>query len=271
MGPAVEARELTKKFKELTAVDRLNISVNCGEIFGLVGPDGAGKTTTLRMLSTAMEQTSGDAYVLGLNVKKDEEKIRDKIGYLPQKFSLYPDLTVEENIDFYADIYQVRKEERAARKAQLLEFTNLTPFTGRRGGQLSGGMQKKLGLACNLIHTPEILFLDEPTTGVDPISRREFWRILYRLTEVTIIVSTPYMDEAERCNRVGLIREGRLLICDTPAEIKKIEKAANLEEAFINIVEGDSKEPANKPARNAAQSVAGGLRGSLKKGENRDF
>jgi len=235
---AVEAVKLTKKFKDLAAVSELNLQIQRGEIFGLVGPDGAGKTTTLRLLSTAMEQTSGEVKVLGLDTLKDEEKIRDKIGYMPQRFSLYGDLTVDENIDFFADIYSVPKGEgRNARKEELLRFTNLSSFTGRKAQNLSGGMQKKLGLACNLIHTPEILFLDEPTTGVDPISRREFWRILYRLNEVTIIVTTPYMDEAERCNRIGLIREGKLLICDTPDEVKKKNRAKSLEEAFINIVE----------------------------------
>jgi len=235
---AVEAVKLTKKFKDLAAVSELNLQIQRGEIFGLVGPDGAGKTTTLRLLSTAMEQTSGEVKVLGLDTLKDEEKIRDKIGYMPQRFSLYGDLTVDENIDFFADIYSVPKGEgRRARKEELLRFTNLSPFTDRKAQNLSGGMQKKLGLACNLIHTPEVLFLDEPTTGVDPISRREFWRILYRLTEVTIVVTTPYMDEAERCNRIGLIREGKLLICDTPDEVKKKNRAKSLEEAFINIVE----------------------------------
>jgi ABC-2 type transport system ATP-binding protein len=234
---AVVTSKLTKKFKTLTAVSELNLQVRPGEIFGLVGPDGAGKTTTLRMLSTAMEQTAGEARVLGLDTRKQEEKIRDRIGYMPQKFSLYADLTVEENIDFYADIYQVPQKEREAKKIRLLEFTRLDPFRKRRGGQLSGGMQKKLGLACNLVHTPEILFLDEPTTGVDPISRREFWRILYGLAGVTILVTTPYMDEAERCNRVGLIREGKLLICDTPAEIKRKAESKTLEDAFVNIVE----------------------------------
>ena len=190
---AVEAVKLTKKFKDLAAVSELNLQIQQGEIFGLVGPDGAGKTTTLRLLSTAMEQTSGEAKVLGLDTRKDEEKIRDKIGYMPQRFSLYGDLTVNENIDFFADIYSVPKGEgRRARKEELLRFTNLSPFTDRKAQNLSGGMQKKLGLACNLIHTPEILFLDEPTTGVDPISRREFWRILYRLNDGTIIVTTPY-------------------------------------------------------------------------------
>ena len=234
---AVAAQGLTKKFKTLAAVADLDLTVKPGEIFGLVGPDGAGKTTTLRLLSTAMEQTSGEAQVLGFDVRRDEEKIRDRIGYMPQRFSLYGDLTVDENIEFFADIYGVPREARNKRKKELLEFTNLAPFTGRRGRNLSGGMQKKLALACNLIHTPEILMLDEPTTGVDPISRREFWRILYGLTGVTIIVTTPYMDEAERCNRVALLREGKMLLCDTPAEIKLQAKAKTMEEAFIHIVE----------------------------------
>ena len=238
MDFAIEATALTKKFKDLTAVSELNLKIPAGEIFGLVGPDGAGKTTTLRMLSTAMEQTSGEAKVLGFHNLTQEEKIRDRIGYMPQRFSLYGDLTVDENLDFFADLYQVPGEVRKKKRDELLAFTNLAPFAKRRGAQLSGGMQKKLALACNLIHTPEVLFLDEPTTGVDPLSRREFWRILYGLTGVTILVTTPYMDEAERCKRVGLIREGKLLICDTPAEVKHQVGAATLEEAFIKIVEG---------------------------------
>ncbi|OGC05966.1 hypothetical protein A2230_08615 [candidate division WOR-1 bacterium RIFOXYA2_FULL_36_21] len=239
---AIEAVNLTKKFKDFNAVSGLNLQIKRGEIFGFVGPDGAGKTTTLRMLSTAMEPTSGEASVLGLNVRTEEEKIRDKIGYMPQRFSLYGDLTVSENIDFFADIYKVEREYRRKRKAELLEFMSLAEFVKRKGRELSGGMQKKLALACNLIHTPKLLFLDEPTTGVDPISRREFWRILYGLENVTIVVSTPYMDEAERCNRVGLIREGRLLLCDVPSEIKKRANARTLEEAFINIIEASFKE-----------------------------
>ncbi|MBN2057895.1 MAG: ABC transporter ATP-binding protein [Candidatus Saganbacteria bacterium] len=238
MGSAVEAVELTKKFKDLVAVSGLSLSVRPAEIFGLVGPDGAGKTTTLRMLATAMVQTSGEARVMGLDTRHEEEKIRDLIGYMPQRFSLYGDLTVDENIEFYADIYSVPQEQRKQRKEQLLSSTSMAAFTARRARNLSGGMQKKLGLACNLIHTPKVLFLDEPTTGVDPISRREFWRILYSLTDLTIIVSTPYMDEAERCNRVALIREGHLLACDTPSAVKQQAQARTLEEAFINIIEG---------------------------------
>jgi ABC-2 type transport system ATP-binding protein len=240
MDFAIEASALTKKFKDLTAVSELNLKIPAGEIFGLVGPDGAGKTTTLRLLSTAMEQTSGEARVLGFNNLNEEEKIRDRIGYMPQRFSLYGDLTVDENLDFFADLYQVPGDVRKKKRDELLAFTNLAPFTKRKGAQLSGGMQKKLALACNLIHTPEVLFLDEPTTGVDPLSRREFWRILHGLSGVTILVTTPYMDEAERCDRVGLIREGKLLICDTPPEVKSKVGAASLEEAFIKIVEGQN-------------------------------
>jgi ABC-2 type transport system ATP-binding protein len=184
-----------------------------------------------------MLPTSGQALVLGLDVAKDEEQIRRRIGYMPQKFSLYSDLTVEENIDFFADLYEVPSSERDQVKKQALDFTKLEPFRNRPAGKLSGGMQKKLALATCLIHTPEILFLDEPTLGVDPLSRREFWRLLYKLTETAIVVSTPYMDEAERCNRIALIRDGNLLICDTPAEIKNRTKESTLESAFINLIE----------------------------------
>lgn len=239
---AVEAKKLTKKFGTLAAVNQLDLQVKPGEIFGLVGPDGAGKSTTMRLISTAMMPTAGDAYVLGLDVKTDEEKIRDRIGYMPQRFSLYGDLTVDENINFFANIYEVPKDELIQRKKELLEFTGMSKFTARNGRNLSGGMQKKLALACSLIHQPEVIMLDEPTLGVDPISRREFWRILYGLKNVTVIITTPYMDEAERCNRIALLREGKLLACDTPVEVKNKYKTATLEEAFIKAIEGDSKD-----------------------------
>jgi len=235
---AVEAKKLTKKFGENAAVNELDLQIKPGEIFGLVGPDGAGKSTTMRLLSTAMLPTSGDAFILGLDVKKEEEKIRDRIGYMPQRFALYGDLTVDENIKFFADIYGVPRKDMQTKKDELLRFTGMSQFTARRGRNLSGGMQKKLALACNLIHTPEIIMLDEPTLGVDPISRREFWRILYGLTNVTILVTTPYMDEAERCSRIAMIREGKLLDCDTPAAIKDKYGTKTLEEAFIKAVEG---------------------------------
>lgn len=233
----VIANKLSKQFKGTNAVSSLDLVIQKGEIFGLLGPDGAGKSTLMRMLSTVMLPTSGSAHVLGLDIKKDEEKIRRRIGYMPQKFSLYGDLTVDENIEFFADIYDVPKRDMDSVRQKALDFTKLEPFRSRYARQLSGGMQKKLALACVLIHTPEILFLDEPTLGVDPLSRREFWRLLYGLTNTTIIVSTPYMDEAERCSRIGLIREGSLLICDTPAEIKKRTNEPTLEKAFINLIE----------------------------------
>lgn len=237
MEDVIITRKLTKKFKGGTAVSSLDLSIRKGEIFGLLGPDGAGKSTLLRMLSTVMLPTEGDAFVLGLDVKKDEEKIRRRIGYMPQKFNLYGDLTVDENIEFFADIYDIKRSDLENVRQRTLEFTKLAPFRKRYARQLSGGMQKKLALACVLIHTPEILFLDEPTLGVDPLSRRDFWRLLYGLQDTTIVVSTPYMDEAERCNRIGLIREGSLLILDTPAQIKLRTKEPTLEKAFINLIE----------------------------------
>lgn len=234
---AIETKKLTKKFGSNTAVSELDLQIRPGEIFGLVGPDGAGKSTTMRLLSTAMTPTSGEAFVLEMSTKTQEETIRDRIGYMPQRFALYGDLTVDENINFFAEIYGVPKQEIGPKKKELLEFTGMAKFYDRRGRNLSGGMQKKLALACNLIHKPEIIMLDEPTLGVDPISRREFWRILYGLTDVTIIVTTPYMDEAERCNRIALIREGHLLNCDAPEAIKERYKTNSLEEAFVKAVE----------------------------------
>jgi len=233
----VIANKLTKKFKDVTAVASLELTVHKGEIFGLLGPDGAGKSTLMRMLSTVMLPTSGEAFVLGMNVAKDEEKIRRRIGYMPQKFNLYGDLTVDENIEFFADLYDVPKKDMESVKQKALDFTKLHSFRNRYARQLSGGMQKKLALATVLIHTPEILFLDEPTLGVDPLSRREFWRLLYGLKETTIIITTPYMDEAERCSRLGLIREGMLLICDSPEQIKLRTKEPTLEGAFINLIQ----------------------------------
>jgi len=234
---AIETKKLTKIFGSNTAVNSLDLQIRPGEIFGLVGPDGAGKSTTMRLISTAMTPTSGEAIVLGFDTKTQEEDIRDRIGYMPQRFALYGDLTVDENINFFAEIYGVPKSEIGPKKKELLEFTGMAKFGDRKGKNLSGGMQKKLALATNLIHKPEIIMLDEPTLGVDPISRREFWRILYGLSDVTIIVTTPYMDEAERCTRIALIREGHLLNCDTPDNIKHLYGTKSLEEAFIKAVE----------------------------------
>lgn len=219
---AIKAEALTKTFDGNIALDSLTLEIKKGELFGLVGPDGAGKTTTMRLLTAIMEPTSGDAWVAGHSVLKEGERIKEQIGYMSQKFGLYEDLTVMENIIFYADLYEVPQKERPERIERLLGFSNLTPFKERLAGKLSGGMKQKLGLACALIHTPEILFLDEPTNGVDPVSRRDFWRILYGLLKdgITIFVSTAYLDEAERCTRVGLMHRGKILIDDSPARIK---------------------------------------------------
>jgi len=218
----IETENLTRQFKKVTAVDGLNLAVARGEIFGLVGPDGAGKTTTIRMLCAIMDPTAGAATVAGFDTVRQSEEIKRRIGYMAQRFNLYGDLSVSENLDFFADVFQVRGRERQERKERLLQFARLTQFRRRRAAHLSGGMQKKLALACTLIHQPEVVFLDEPTTGVDPVSRREFWDILteLHLQGITIFVSTPYMDEAERCSRVGLIYRGRIIVCDEPKEIK---------------------------------------------------
>jgi len=228
---AIEVNNLTKSFDKLTAVDSLSFSVAQGEIFGLVGPDGAGKTTTMRLLTSIMDPTSGEAHIAGFQTVKEAEKVKEQIGYMSQRFGLYSDLTVAENIQFYADIYGVPRNGRSERTDKLLSFSNLAPFKNRLAGNLSGGMKQKLGLACALIHTPRILFLDEPTNGVDPVSRREFWRLLYQLVrdKVTIFVSTAYLDEAERCNRVALIHKGKLLALGTPGEIKKLMRGAVME------------------------------------------
>ena len=230
-GYIIETTNLTKRFKHVTAVDGLELRIRQGEIFGLLGPDGAGKTTTIRMLCAIMDPTEGSARVAGFDTVREPEEIKMRIGYMPQQFSLYGDLTVLENLVFFADIFGVGREEREERIARLLEFSRLSEFQGRRAAHLSGGMQKKLSLACTLIHQPQILFLDEPTTGVDPVSRREFWDILteLHLQGVTLFVSTPYMDEAERCSRVGLMFEGSLIVCDVPERIKELVEGELLE------------------------------------------
>jgi ABC-2 type transport system ATP-binding protein len=221
---AIKAEKLTKRFGALVAVDGVSFTVAKGELFGLIGPDGAGKTTTMRMLTAIMDPTEGDAWVMGCNTVREAESIKEQIGYMSQRFGLYPDLTVMENINFYADIYGVSKKGRQETIERLLAFSNLTPFKKRYAGKLSGGMKQKLGLACALVHTPTVLFLDEPTNGVDPVSRREFWRILYRLLGegVTIIVTTAYLDEADRCHRVGMIHKGKLMACDAPDDLRKL-------------------------------------------------
>ncbi|MGE5237538.1 MAG: ATP-binding cassette domain-containing protein [Chloroflexota bacterium] len=219
----IRTSSLAKQFGDTFAIAHLTLEIRRGDIFGLVGPDGAGKTTTMRLLTAIMEPTSGDAWVAGHSILSEGERIKEKIGYMSQRFGLYEDLTVIENILFYADLYEVPQKERPLRIERLLGFSNLTPFKTRLAGKLSGGMKQKLGLACALIHTPEVLFLDEPTNGVDPVSRRDFWKILYDLLKegVTIFVSTAYLDEAERCTRIGLMHRGNLLMTGEPAAVRE--------------------------------------------------
>lgn len=220
MEAIIKINDLKKIYGLVLAVDGVSYNVNRGEMFGLVGPDGAGKTTTIRMLVGLLIPESGSAEVLGYDLLKQKNLIKDEIGYLSQKFSLYGDLTVDENIEFFADIHGVKHFEE--RRNELLEFTRLTPFRDRHADKLSGGMKQKLALACTLIHKPKIIFLDEPTTGVDPVSRRDFWKILSNLLKegITIFMSTPYLDEAERCNRVALMDKGKIISCDTPKNVK---------------------------------------------------
>lgn len=224
MEYVITTDDLTKRFRNHNsppAIDSISLSIPRGVIFGLVGPDGAGKTTLLRMLSTVMLPTSGTAQVFGFDVCKNPESIRRQIGYMPQNFSLYSDLSVLENLNFFAEIQQVSAERKPARITEMLRFTRLQEFSGRKAATLSGGMKKKLALACALVHEPQVLFLDEPSTGVDPVSRRELWVILSEVVQsgVTIVVSTPYMDEAERCHQISFISQGKILTTGTPEEL----------------------------------------------------
>jgi ABC-2 type transport system ATP-binding protein len=230
-GAMIRTRDLRRDFGETVAVRDLNLEVKTGELFGLVGPDGAGKTTTLRMIAGILEPTAGEIWVNGISVVDDPETAKEHIAYMPQRFGLYQDLTVMENLIFYADLFQVPQKERPARIERLMEFSRLGPFTGRLAGALSGGMKQKLGLACALIHSPKVLLLDEPTNGVDPVSRRDFWRILYDLlgAGIAILVSTAYLDEADRTARVGLMHRGSIIQLGNPRELKGLVKGFMVE------------------------------------------
>lgn len=219
----VVAGQLTRQFGSLTAVDRLSLEISEGEIFALVGPDGAGKTTTLRLLCGLMAPTAGRAMVAGLDVAQQHDRVKDQIGYMAQRFGLYGDLTVEENMAFYGDLFGVVGAEREQLSLRLLRMTRMEPFRKRLASKLSGGMKQKLALMCTLLHKPRVLFLDEPTNGVDPVSRRDFWAILYQLVQdgLTVMVTTAYLDEAERAHRVGLMHKGRMIRCDTPAALRR--------------------------------------------------
>lgn len=229
MNGVINIRDLSKAFGGIVAVDRIRLEINQGEMFGLVGPDGSGKTTTMRMLCGVLAPSSGTATLLGFDILKQTDAVKERIGYLSQKFSLYGDLTVDENIEFFAEINGVYNFR--ARREELLEFTRLIRFRDRLAEKLSGGMKQKLALACTLIHTPDIIFLDEPTTGVDPVSRRDFWRILQSLLQrgITIVMSTPYLDEAERCTRVALMHNGRMMRVDTPGNLKSAMRGEVME------------------------------------------
>lgn len=221
-GTIIKIEHLTRSFGDLTAVNDLSLEIRQGEIFGLVGPDGAGKTTTLRLLCGLMAADQGLVHVAGFNVAKDIEAVKDRIGYMAQRFGLYGDLTVEENMLFYADLFGITGSECDQLMDKLLKMTRMAPFRRRQAQQLSGGMKQKLALMCTLLHHPRILFLDEPTNGVDPVSRRDFWAILYQLVKdgMTVLITTAYLDEAERCNRVGLMHRGRLVRCNEPQAMR---------------------------------------------------
>ncbi len=225
------------RFGSLEAVREVALSVERGTIFGLVGSDGAGKSTLLRIAATMLRPAAGTITIGGLDVVSQKAEVKALIGYMPQRFGLYQDLTVEENIDFFMDIFGIAGPERKARKALYLGFSNLLPFTERQAGNLSGGMKQKLGLACVLVHEPKLLILDEPTNGVDPVSRQEFWEILGKMRGqgMTILVSTAYLDEGERCDRLGLMHRAALLATASPAEIRA--GFENLEEAIIHRIQ----------------------------------
>lgn len=237
--PIIITQDLTREFKSNRAVDRLDLTIQPGELFGIVGPDGAGKTTIMRLLAGLLDISDGSAQVAGFDLKKKPESVKPKVGYMAQEFSLYAELSVIENLTFFAELYNLKASQIRERRDNLLEFAGLLDFKQRRAEKLSGGMQKKLSLACTLIHKPPILLLDEPTTGVDPISRREFWNILtdLHLQGTTILISTPYMDEADRCTRVGLMYQGRLIKCAPPQEIR-----TSIEGELIELIPSDWKQ-----------------------------
>jgi len=236
MSNTIKIDKLHKEYGNIKAVNGINLEVNEGEMFGLVGPDGAGKTTTIRILCGLIKADTGSIEVLGSDLKQNKKEIQNQIGYLSQKFSLYGDLSVDENIEFFADIHNVKNFE--SRRDELLEFTRLIHFRDRLAEKLSGGMKQKLALACCLIHKPKILFLDEPTTGVDPVSRRDFWKILSDLQKerITIFMTTPYLDEAERCNSVALMNKGEIIAVNTPQHIK-----ASIQKQVIEIITDNIK------------------------------
>jgi len=243
--PMVEVKNVSVRFNLVEAVKAVSFNVDSGNIFGLVGSDGAGKSTLLRLIATMIKPSQGEIYINGLNVLTDRRKIKNIIGYMPQRFGLYQDLTVEENINFFMDIFAVSRAERKKRKDKYLGFSNLLPFVDRLAGNLSGGMKQKLGLACVLAHEPKVLILDEPTNGVDPVSRREFWEILDNMKQegMTILVSTAYLDEGEKCDQVALMHRSIILESTTPEAMR--DDFGSLEEAIIARIKEVDKELAH--------------------------
>jgi len=270
-GPAVSLVDLTRTFGGRAAVDRLTLDVGAGELFGIVGPDGAGKTTTLRMLAGVLPASSGEARVAGVDVRADPEAVKPRIAYMAQRFGLYEDLTVRENLDFYADLYRVPRGERAARLDRLYAFSRLGDFEDRLAGKLSGGMKQKLSLSCCLVHDPQVLLLDEPTFGVDPISRRELWLILHEMVArgVTLVVTTSYLDEAERCDRVALMDEGRVLALDRPARLQE-----SLEGRMLSVRSDDPRRARDvlrgAPSVRSASLFGGSVHALLEDGAERE-
>jgi ABC-2 type transport system ATP-binding protein len=244
--PAVVIEDLVKRFGKFTAVDHVSLSVSKGEIFGFLGPNGAGKSTTIRMLCGLLTPTSGRASVAGFDVASQPEKIRENIGYMSQKFSLYDDLTVEENIEFFSGIYGVAKDKREQRKEYVLDMAGIRERRDSLTGLLAGGWKQRLALGCAILHEPPILFLDEPTSGVDPIARRSFWDLIYTLSEAgnTVFVSTHYMEEAEYCHRLALMYKGRVIALGTPEELKKEANQPSMEEVFIHVIEEEDRKAA---------------------------
>ena len=234
MSVAIEAAGITKRYGKTEALETVSLAVQRGEMFGLIGSDGAGKTTMIRLMCGLLTPDAGTMRVLGRDPVREHRAVTERVGYLSQRFSLYGDLSIDENIAFFAEIHGVR--DYRSRRDQLLEMTQLTPFRTRLADRLSGGMKQKLALACTLVHEPELILLDEPTTGVDPVSRREFWKLLSEFLErgITMLMSTPYLDEAERCSRVALLHEGHLLACDEPGRLKDaMPGASSLEDVVI--------------------------------------
>jgi ABC-2 type transport system ATP-binding protein len=241
---AVEVQNLSKRFGSFSAVDRISFQVKRGEIFGFLGPNGAGKSTTIRILCGLLAPTEGKASVDGLDVATQPEAIRKRIGYMSQKFSLYDDLSVEENIDFFSGVYRVPRETRTERKAYILEMAGLQEQSKTMTRLLSGGWKQRLALGCAILHQPPVLFLDEPTSGVDPIARRVFWSLIYQLSEAghTVFVSTHYMDEAEYCHRLALMYRGRIVALDSPEALKTAAAQPSMEQVFISVIEKEEQQ-----------------------------